>query len=665
MAQGSVEISQDAGEKSSGEKQGSGGSRSRLVARLLAASANLPAFIKDLLTTQAVVVAGTEAAGFLIERAPAQPAAAGADGAAPGETVSLRLIEHIRPDNSPPEVRKQAIEAFTDIIRPCIAQNKDAVIEVSAQSEANESQFCLVTLLRNEGELVAVSAVITRARDAERAQQRLMSMQLVAGYFDLFTLKRTAEQSRVIAQSHQHVLQLVSAVSIATGFQAAANNFCNELALRTGSTRVSLGWLKGLNIKIKALSHTEQFDKKQELITQLEAVMEECADQEEPVFFDPEGTQTTQNVVRAAAGFGKTNANSGVMSLPLRKKGEIVGVVTLEFDSAAKLGPQAAQGLAVAVDLLAPQLADRYDNDRWLITKTGISIREASKVVIGPKHMLAKLICTLILATLLFTIFYEPMYHVSAPFQFGAIEKRSIVAPFEGYIKEVKVKPGTESAFVKQGDVLLVMDTKDLKLKLAISRASANAKLAEAERNRADPGKIADYKIAMADRETYLKEAAYYEDQIDRATVRAPIDGEVIKGDLKDKLGAQIRPTDVLFEIAQRESLHAELSVDERDVQLLKVGRKGNLATTSLPTEKFPFVVERIVPMGEAREGQNTFRVYAKMDRSSSDWPKDAASAGGWLPGMEGEARIEDRPRSVIWMWTHRFIEFVRLKLWI
>jgi len=658
-------MSQDAGEQNSGEKQGSGGSRSRLVARLLAASSNLPAFIKDLLTTQAVVVAGTEAAGFLIERVAAQPTAEGDDAKLPAETLSLRLIEHIRPDSSPPEVRKQAIEAFTDIIKPCIQRNSDGVIEVGSQSDATESQFCLVTLLRNEGELVAVSAVITRARDAEQAQQRLMSMQLVAGYFDLFTLKRTAEQSRVIAQSHQHVLQLVSAVSTATGFQAAANNFCNELALRTGATRVSLGWLKGTNIKIKALSHTEQFDKKQELITQLEAVMEECADQEEPVFFDPEGKQTTQNVVRAAANFGKSTANSGVMSLPLRKLGEIVGVVTLEFDQAAKLGPQAAQGLAVAVDLLAPQLHDRHENDRWLITKTGISIRENAKVVMGPKHMLAKLICTSLLALLLFSIFYKPMAHVSAPFQFAAIEKRSIVAPFDGYIKEVKVKPGTSTALVKKGDVLLVMDTNELTQKMAISLSNANAKLREAEKNLADKSKVAEYKQAMQDRETSLREVDYYKGQIERATVRAPIDGEVIKGDLEDKIGAQVRPTDVLFEIAQRDSLRAELSVNERDIQLIQNQKSGTLATTSLPTEKFPFKIERIVPMGEAKEGQNTFKVYARLDRESANWPKDAKSDQGWYPGMEGEARIEDQRRSVMWIWTHRFVDFVRLSLWI
>src|SRR2546423_12543828 len=64
MAAGIVEAW---GQSQQQQQQGTG-KRSKLVERLLDASANLPAFMKDLLGTMAVTVAGTEAAGFLIER---------------------------------------------------------------------------------------------------------------------------------------------------------------------------------------------------------------------------------------------------------------------------------------------------------------------------------------------------------------------------------------------------------------------------------------------------------------------------------------------------------------------------------------------------------------------------------------------------------------------
>ena len=49
-----------------------------------------------------------------------------------------------------------------------------------------------------------------------------------------------------------------------------------------------------------ALSHTEEFDKKQELIVQLQKVMEECMDQEALVQYDPNG-KSSDNVTRDAA----------------------------------------------------------------------------------------------------------------------------------------------------------------------------------------------------------------------------------------------------------------------------------------------------------------------------------------------------------------------------
>src|SRR5687768_13012508 len=303
MASGTVESSSQGSNPEQQQQQQQGISRSKLVQRLLATSANLPAFINDLLTTQAVVVAGTEAAGFLLEK-----------GAGDGGGFGLKPIAHIRPDQSDSETRQAALNAFTEIIKPCIQQNKDGAIEVGGAAGDVEPQFCLVTLLRNEGEVVAASAVITRCRDVERAQQRLMSMQLVAGYFDLFTLRRSVDQARQIAQSHQHVLQLATAVATAEGFQSAAMNLCNELATRTGASRVSIGWLKGNRIRVKALSHTEQLDKRQELIVQLERAMEECYDQEEIVQCEPNGT-TTQNVTREAQALSRAQGGNTVISI--------------------------------------------------------------------------------------------------------------------------------------------------------------------------------------------------------------------------------------------------------------------------------------------------------------------------------------------------------------
>jgi multidrug efflux pump subunit AcrA (membrane-fusion protein)/GAF domain-containing protein len=650
-----------------GQQQGPG-KRSKLVERLLDASANLPAFMNDLLGTMAVTVAGTEAAGFLIERPE--------DG-----RIGLRTVTHIRPDESDEEVRQAAIKAFQEIIVPCIQQNKDGAIDVGSPDEG-EPQFCLVTLLRNEGNAVAVAAVITRCRDQDRAKQRLMSMQLVAGYFELYMLRRQMEQSRELAVRHQNVLQLTTSVATAEGFEAAAMNFCNELANRAGASRVSLGWVKGNNIKVRALSHTEKFDKKQELIVQIQRVMEECHDQEEPVRFDLDGTRS-ENVSREAQNLCRSQGSNSVYSVPLRRRGELVGVVTLEYTPPAKLTDDVANALAVTADLLAPQMYDRHENDRWIPVKVGHSVARMTKLAIGPKHVLAKLIIFAVVAAALVLMNWVPfadlrmMHKISAPFQFVASQKRSMPAPYDGHIEEIYVKPGDR--FVK-GQVLAEMRTDELRVELEKFKSERDTQLATAFQKRAEdrqrnPNALAEADVALEQAKTAEAQMAKVQLYLDKAKIVAPFDGMVLKagqgvGDLDDKKGAPVKTGDVLFEIEETgQKLKAELAVPERDIHFIKEaptnaeqrkdtnGWTGKLATNSLPSEDMSFSVERIVPLGspDAQQSDNTFKVYVTLDKPAPVYAR---------AGMAGEAKIHAGKQKIGWIWTHRLVDWLRLKLW-
>ena len=112
---------------------------------------------------------------------------------------------------------------------------------------------------------------------------------------------------------------------------------------------------------------------------------------------------------------------------------------------------------------------------------------------------------------------------------------------------------------------------------------------------------------------------------------------------------------DELFIVGAGNGLRAKLSVSERDIQYLKPGQHGELASEALPTEKYPFTIDRIVPIGEAKEGDNTFTVYGHLDRTSPDW----------RPGVQGEARVDIEHRPLVWIWTHRFFDYLKFKLWM
>ena len=428
MAQGIVEPASTAEQQKRQQQQATrpGGERARLIQRLLDAAGDLPTFVTDLVATQAVTVVGTEAAAFLVERS-------GTD-AQGNPTATLKAIAHIRPDQSDEQTRAAALREFQNLIVRCVSEGKDGAIEVGQANEGGECQFCLITLLRDGAEIVAVSSVVTRCRNAELARQRLASMQLVAGYFEFFALRRGAEASKRVAANHQQVLQLSRAVADAEGFHAASMNLCNELANVTGATRVSVGWLRGVQgqtVRVVALSHTEEFDRKQDLIVQLERVMEECYDQEAPVLYLPtpkvaasvDGGSTmlavaspagdggplpgTDAVTRQAALLSRSQGGHVVLSLPLRRHADIEGVVVMEFLSSDGLSAKLMESLTLAVDLIAPQLYDRHANDRWLVTKAGLSVRFWAEELVGPRHWIAKLIgIAAVLLTLVLTNFF-------------------------------------------------------------------------------------------------------------------------------------------------------------------------------------------------------------------------------------------------------------------
>ncbi len=628
--------------------------RSKIVQRLLEAK-DLQSFLKDLLTTQAVQVAGTEAAAFLIERQ--------------GDQIGLRPIEHIRPDESSQEVRLAALRAFQNLVQPCVQQSKDGAIEVGSP-DGGESQYCLVTILAAEGQAIAVSAVITRCKDMDRARQRLTGMQLVAGYFEVFGLRKGAEQARMMAERHQNVLQFTGAVANAEGFDSAAMGLCNELATRTGASRVSLGWLKGRQIKVKALSHTEKFDKKQELIVELQKVMEECYDQEEPVQFDPDG-ESSQNVTRSAAQLSRNYAGGAVLSAPLRRRDDITGVITLEFPPKHRIDEQVEGAVAVAIDLLAPQLYDRYENDRYIWVKIGHSIRDLSKHALGPKHMGIKILILSFIALILTVCIWSPTYRVRAPFQLVAQERRAICAPFEGKLKQVFFKPGVP---VKQGQVMATMDTFELKIRLADAKAEVQAQEAEIRKNLPDETKGGEVNIAIARKEKALVDVQLLEYQISQAEIKAPFDCMILKGDLYERQGAPVKQGDPLFEIAladpqnpNRFAVEAELQIPDRDVQEVKRIRDlvaagkikrefdGELATTTDPNKEYQFDVIRIVPQGSPREAENVFSVFASIKNPDENM----------VPGLTGEARVNIEKRPLIWWWTHRLVDWLKLKFWI
>ena len=83
-------------------------------------------------------------------------------------------------------------------------------------------------------------------------------------------------------------------------------------------------------------------------------------------------------------------------------------------------------------------------------------------------------------------------------------------------------------------------------------------------------------------------------------------------------------------------------------------GLQGIGALSAFPAQVLGVTVSKITPVSEASEGQNTFRVEARLDETP---PRVQ-------PGMEGVAKIEVDQRRLIWIWTHDIVDWLRLTFW-
>ena len=73
-----------------------------------------------------------------------------------------------------------------------------------------------------------------------------------------------------------------------------------------------------------------------------------------------------------------------------------------------------------------------------------------------------------------------------------------------------------------------------------------------------------------------------------------------------------------------------------------------------MPQKPLPFTVEKILPVSTAEQGRNYFQVEAKM-KEKTDLLR---------PGMEGVAKIAIDRRKLIWIWSHKLVDWLRLTFW-
>ena len=112
---------------------------------------------------------------------------------------------------------------------------------------------------------------------------------------------------------------------------------------------------------------------------------------------------------------------------------------------------------------------------------------------------------------------------------------------------------------------------------------------------------------------------------ISTISIYTPISGYVTE--VNTNIGAYVNPTNILFEIVDTRHLHAELTVFEKDVPLLKIGQKVRFTLANETQER----MATVHLIGREISSERTVRIHCHLDQEDTQL----------LPGMYLKALVE------------------------
>jgi len=561
----------------------------------------------------------------------------------------IALYPQLKEQGSAPEWLARSAKSVNEVI------SSDTVI-VKPLDESNQlygqpaKRHVIMFPFKTADISEAVEAFLVETKDDFTLQTNRQKLILSAALLNNSKMWLTQQASQKGLRRLRQAMEILSAVNQQEKFTGAAMTICNEAASQWQCERVSLGFLEGRYVRLKAMSRTEDFSRKMKVVQDIESAMEECLDQNIEIL-SPAPDEATY-VSRAASELSKRYGPLTVLSLPLRRNGKVIAVVTLERPADKAFSTDEIETIRLTCELCTARLNNLYEYNRWIGATIATKTRNFIGGFLGPKHTLAKVLAILCFTAILFLIFAKGQFRPKAPFILEAIQQQVIPAPFDGYIKTVVVEVGEE--VVGNDSILATLDTAELRLQLAAAKAEKVKYLKESSAAMRD-NETARAQIAQADADKAQAQIDLLNYMISRANLVSPISGIVVKGDLKRQIGVPVKTGDLLFEVCPLESLRAELMFSEDLIFDIEVGQNGKLATASYPGRPIKFVVERINPMAEVVNKRNVFKVRVRL-LETYPWMR---------PGMEGVAKVSVGKRRYIWIWTRKVTNWIRMKLWL
>jgi hypothetical protein len=549
--------------------------------------------------------------------------------------------------------RQQRILA---LVRTSGADDAVVLMDLPERERANLNELLMRALLASDFSVEAPAA--SAAASAETPAPAQPAAQ------DAVALRDPAAEAPA-PPNHDLIalLDLAAQVMSQPRFGIGAMTLVNGVAAHFKAAQAALGWIDGGAVRVAAVSHLDRFEHNTENVRLLEQLFDASLGHPGPLWHTAAAAAADPSAVAIAdpAGDGLAPALARLQEragfqaqcvLPVAGyDGRVRAILFLGF-AQEQQEPAAIGALQVAMGFLQPWLESVREQDRGAGWRLARSVRGAGERFMGPDFAWGRAGVALAAVLLGVALFTHWDYHVEASSQLTTDSSRIISAQFDSRIESVSASAGD---IVRQGAPLAVLDTRDLRQQESDIRADTQRLSAEADKARA-AGNLAELEIGearVAQAQARLARVLHY---LAEARTVAPFDGVVVEGERKELMNAPVKKGDRLFKVARIDGLYVEMMVPEREIRYVKPGASGELRLVARPDQPIPFQLSTIIPMAQVKgqEG-NHFLIKAKLLQAPEAW---------WRPGMSGMARIQSGQQSLMWMWTHRATDNVRMKLW-
>jgi multidrug resistance efflux pump len=524
--------------------------------------------------------------------------------------------------------------------RALVMRSKD-----SAPAATRQQGHIIASPISQDGALLGVVAIETDSHSKVEPKAVAKMLAINSAWLELLLRSQSAQSD----MQPLAVMDLIASCIEHTGFEAAARSTITRFGTKLGCERVSLGLIRRDHVDIKAISGIADLTHEMRSTRAIAASMDEAISQDTTILY-PNESKETYHATRCHAELSQLSGNGSICTIPIIHDGNPVGAITVEFERENGFTRNTLALCDTAVSLIGPILYEKYLQGRSSGARLHQDIKVRLAALLGPGRLMLKLGTAAALGAAVFLGLVTGEYRVTAEAILEGTVQRMIVSPIPGYIDEVTARAGD---IVEAGQLLCRLDDKDLELE-RIRWSSEKEKLEREYRQAMAQHDSSRVTILRSQLDQAIAQLTLAEDNLSRTRVTSPMAGIIIAGDLTQSLGVPVERGDTLFEVAPLDSYRVMLEVDERDVRELSPGQSGRLALVGLPNQHLQFEVERITPIATISEGRNFFAVEAQLEMHPELL----------RPGMKGIGKIDIGKRRIIWIWSHRLIEWFRLWTW-